>query len=434
MQSVTTTLTQCTMRIHKYFGLSSLLSLLIITSCEKDDSQLTPSDQPAATSPLDAAFALEDGDHLELAPDLAFSDVDIIKGVDMPEKAEFEKGLWFRSQPTVYTQSNAATANQIIAFAVAADGTLHESARFSTGGKGSGDGLGNQGAVHISQSGFFLYAVNAGDHSLSAFFILPNGNLYLLSVAKLKGQRPVSVTSYRNLVYVVNAGTDDIEGLYLGLWGRLYNLPGSRRSLSATATSPAQISFKNNGRALLVTEKATQTLSGYAIGNNGLPSAGRFTPAANPTPFGFDFGWGGRAVVTEAVDGNPGASMVTAYRLSNSGRVYQLDESLALSATAACWAVLHPSSGQAYVTNTGSDEISSLLKRGNTIVLSNNGKTTPAVSGPIDAGIDARGEYLYVLLGGSDELATYHIGDNGALRQIDKDGDLPVAVTGLAVR
>ena len=421
------------MRLPNYFGLFSLLSLLLMTSCEKDGAQLDLSDPSATTTPLSVEFAQEDGDQLELAANLAFSDEAILEQVDVPEKDGLEK-RFFRVQPTVYTQSNAAEGNQIVAFTAAADGTLTESARFSTGGKGSGDGLGNQGAVHISKSGLFLYAVNAGDHTLSAFFILPSGKLYLLSVAKLQGERPVSVTSYRNLIYVVNAGTDDIEGLYLGLWGKLYNLPGSRRALSGPGAAPAQIAFKHNGRALLVTEKATQVLSGYAIGRNGRPSTARSISAANPTPFGFDFGWGGRTVVTEAVGGTAGASMVTTYRLSNSGAVYQLDESLALNATAACWAVVHPTSGQAYVTNTGSDEISSLAKRRNGVVLSNNGETTPAVSGPIDAAINARGEYLYVLLGGSSELATYYIGANGALRPLDKDGGLPATATGLAVR
>ena len=421
------------MHFNTYASLASLCGLLFLTSCEKEDSQPLTEEQPTAPTALEADFAAEDADMLELSPGLTIADADIIKGVELPEKEGLQTEKIFYGRTTIYTQTNEAAGNRLVVFRAAADGTLTESGRVATGGLGSGDGLGSQGSVHLSESGYFLYAVNAGNHTLSVFLVLPSGAPFLLSVAKLKGRRPVSVTSYRNVAYVVNAGTDDIEGFYLGFWGKLHNLPGSRRPLSSPGADPAQIAFKHNGRALLVTEKATQKLSAYAVGNDALPGEGHVTQAANPTPFGFDFGWGGRAVVTEAVDGAPGAAMVTAYRLSNAGFVSQLDESIALNTTAACWAVVHPSSNLAYVMNTGSNDISSLTKQGNSLAVANDGQTTPALSGPVDAGIDPRGGFLYVLLGGSDQVATYRMAGEGALQQIDEDCGLPIAVTGLAV-
>ena len=416
------------------FTLTSVLALFLLLGCEREELSLASSDRAAPLTSLEATFAVEDADELQLSGLIAVSDEEILNDLEKDGKANLQKNGRSRVYTTVYTQTNEATGNYIVAYTSGPDGSLTELGRYATGGLGSGDGLGNQGAVHVTDSRYFLYAVNAGDHSVSAFLIHPDGTLYLLSVARLKGRRPVSVTSYRNLVYVVNAGTDDIEGLILGRWGVLRHLRGSRRPLSTTGTAPAQIAFKNNGRALLVTEKATQTLGGFAVTSDGTTTAGQFTAAANPTPFGFDFGWGGRAVVTEAVGGAAGASQVTAYRLTNSGTVYQLGESLALNATAACWAVLHPSNGLGYVTNTGSDEVSSLARQGNGMEIANAGRTTPAVSGPVDAAIDSRNGYLYILLGGNDRLATYHIGADGALHQIDEVGDLPATTNGLAVR
>ena len=54
----------------------------------------------------------------------------------------------------VFIMSNSADRNEVIAFARAADGTLHEFGRFPTGGRGSGgnnDPLESQGSLTLSQ-------------------------------------------------------------------------------------------------------------------------------------------------------------------------------------------------------------------------------------------------------------------------------------------
>src|SRR4051812_23621056 len=47
----------------------------------------------------------------------------------------------------VYTMTNAASGNDVVAFVRQHDGTLIAAGSVSTGGKGSGDGLGSQGAM-----------------------------------------------------------------------------------------------------------------------------------------------------------------------------------------------------------------------------------------------------------------------------------------------
>jgi hypothetical protein len=69
------------------------------------------------------------------------------------------------SDHVVFIMSNSAGRNEVIAFTRAADGTLHESGKFPTGGRGSGgnnDPLESQGSLTLSQDHSLLLAVNAG--------------------------------------------------------------------------------------------------------------------------------------------------------------------------------------------------------------------------------------------------------------------------------
>ncbi len=50
----------------------------------------------------------------------------------------------------MYTLTNSAAGNAVLAFARAADGTLTAQGTYATGGLGSGAALGSQGAVILS--------------------------------------------------------------------------------------------------------------------------------------------------------------------------------------------------------------------------------------------------------------------------------------------
>ena len=56
------------------------------------------------------------------------------------------------SSGVVYTETNASEHNEVAVFHRAADGSLTAAGRFITGGSGTGGGLGNQGAVVLSES------------------------------------------------------------------------------------------------------------------------------------------------------------------------------------------------------------------------------------------------------------------------------------------
>src|SRR3989442_1754208 len=67
----------------------------------------------------------------------------------------------------VYTLTNAASGNAVLAFERAGDGTLRPAGSFGTRGLGTGGGLGSQGALVSSNDGRWLYAVNAGSNEIS---------------------------------------------------------------------------------------------------------------------------------------------------------------------------------------------------------------------------------------------------------------------------
>ncbi len=97
----------------------------------------------------------------------------------------------------------------------------------STGGLGSGAGLGSEGSVTLSANGRWLFVVNAGSNQISAFSVRENG-LTLTDVVDLGGLMPISLTVRGSLVYVLNAGgSGNITGFRLRAHGKLAPLAGT---------------------------------------------------------------------------------------------------------------------------------------------------------------------------------------------------------------
>ena len=311
-------------------------------------------------------------------------------------------------------------------------GRIKEAGRFRTGGRGTGDGLGNQGALALNGGRQLLYVVNPGSNEISFFITFSNGKLILIDKINSGGVRPVSVTVHKGLIYVLNAGSDNIAGFTHNRKGKLVAIPNSKRNLSGKETAAAQISFSPNGRALVVTERATNLITSYRVQSNGRPGSRRTFKAANNTPFGFEFGRGSNFHVSEAAGGNDRASSVSSYSVDNNGRVSLLDGPFALNSTAACWVAVARDNKTVFVTNTGSNTISAVNANNRGRISSR--ATTRANTGPLDVALDDRSKYLYVLAGGSDEILTYDVGNRGSLKQIDTDGGLPDRASGLVVR
>lgn len=72
----------------------------------------------------------------------------------------------------VFVMNNSVERNEVIAFTRTGEGSLVESGRFATGGRGSGgntDPLESQGALTLSQDHQLLFAVNPGAEKFLCF-------------------------------------------------------------------------------------------------------------------------------------------------------------------------------------------------------------------------------------------------------------------------
>jgi 6-phosphogluconolactonase len=334
----------------------------------------------------------------------------------------------------VFTSTNAVAGNELLVFASGKGGALSLQTRLSTHGAGTGTGLGNQGAVTLSGNGRYLFVVNALSNSVATFSVRRN-SLTLVSTVDSGGQRPVSVTEHDGAVYVLNAGGAGNVAGFRNVWGSLQPLADAVRPLSASGgTGPAQVGFSPDGDVLVVTEKATNKLTSYRVRHDGRIGAPVVTASSGATPFGFAFDKRGTLLVSEAFGGAAGASAVSSYGFESwvPAQPLLISPSVVDTQSAACWVVVTPNGRHAYVTNTGSDTISSYsVQRSGKISLA-QAVAAAGGAGPIDASISATGRHLFVLNSGSQTISSFTISRDGSLGNPGSVGGVPVGANGLA--
>lgn len=351
-------------------------------------------------------------------------------------------GMSIPATAIVYTSSNEAEGNRVIVFdADKRSGQLVEIGSFDTGGKGTGAPIGNQAAMAIDASDRWMFVTNAGDGSVTSFRLQPEG-LEFVNKVNSRGNSAISVAVFGTLVYVLNEGTgdshdrprqryDNISGFRFNGVGELEYIKGSTRIIDRTQlTSPAQIGFNKSGTVLLITEKATNTLTTYLVNEDGTAARRPLKrPSAVPTPFGFEFGDRDYVFITEA---NGGARGVTAsYRVDRTtGEVSSLVDRID-QGNATCWTVLSSDETLGYSINTGSGSVSPYA-------INFDGTLEPFFSrnpdreiatgdAPRDAVLTQNNQFLYVLNNGAGEIDGFRVRRSG---NINSQGIHPVSVPG----
>lgn len=338
----------------------------------------------------------------------------------------------------VYTLSNQVSGNSVLVFNRAGNGRLTYRAAYATGGTGTGGGLGNQGAVIMGgddNDDDVLLAVNPGSNSISSFQI-KNGGLNLKSTIGSGGMRPVSITQHDDVVFVLNGGNvNNISGFRLKNNYTLVPIANSTRPLSAASTGPAQISFVNDGKVLVITEKGTNKIITYTVNEWGIPGGMHSITSSSPTPFGFAATENKNIFVSEAAGGAPGASVLSSYRISNNGNITLVDGSVGAGQSAACWVVVTGNGKYAYTTNTASNNISNFNVNTNSGSISVNTAIAATTGmGPIDAALSNNSKYLYTLNAGSNTIGVYAVAGNGSLSLLQTVTGLPAGATGITTR
>ncbi len=352
----------------------------------------------------------------------------------------------------LYTQTNEA-ANAIVHFTRQANGMLVRTDSTPTSGAGTNavgatgavaaDSLASQHSVIISADAKNLFAVNAGDDSISALSIdQTTGSLTLLKKsAATAGHRPNSLALDNGVLYATfqggahalaayKVGTDggltqivtyDLNTL-VGITGAsptqvIASPDGTSVVVNAGTGSGAILSFPVNADGTLGTPVATTTLA--------TPFAGAFLPwNASPVYLATS------TSLTSLTDFSDAAGVLTQVNTAAAASVPGV--------AAPCWLVLNPGGTVAFVGN-GSGAISSYSVSPTTGVALLNataatepGVQTGAGSVAADSWVSTDGKYLYTAYLGDDKVVAYAIGLNGSLAKI---GESTIGTaTGLSIQ
>jgi 6-phosphogluconolactonase len=331
----------------------------------------------------------------------------------------------------VFVMNNATDDNKILAYKRSENGALTASGSFSTGGKGTGAGLGSQNA--LLRYGNLLFACNAGSNDFTVFIIRGTSLVKWEKMAS-NGTKPISITAHGELVYVLDGGGNGNIAGFRWHRGHLVAIAGSVRPLSTNTMGSAQIQFNPSGKVLVVTEKPTNIIDTYEVGNNGVAAAGVAHPSVGMTPFGFAFTSHGRLIVSDAFGGAANQSALTSYNLSNWGALSLITGPVATKQTAACWVIVTDNNQYCYTTNTGSNTISGykINAAGGLTLLNSDGITATTGAGPIDFNFSENSRYLYTLNGAGKSISIHRVNNNGSLTAAGTVTGLPVGAVGLA--
>lgn len=381
----------------------------------------------------------------------------------------------------VYSMSNAREGNEVVAFSRASDGTLTRLGAFPTGGTGSGsfedsdNGLilgsaqGEAAPNNLIETSDLLFATNAGSNSISVFRV-EGGGLERVEVQDSGGEKPVSVTVNRGLLYVLNSGeTEDdlfdengdviapncstgslptITGFTVGSGGQLDPVPNSTQTLSGDAFSGcAQVSFNPQGNVLVVTERTAVQPGGtndmlpagdegvivtFTVNGDGTLGNKQITDATGQGPFGFAFTKQGLLLTTEQFDGpdGPGLGAAAAYSVADDGSLTPTSDSVANGGTDTCWFVVTDDGALGFATSffgdgrissyrVGQDGSLELLEAVATVAGDDSSRDGVEL-GASDISLSGDSRYLYQLNSFGGTINVFEVHEDGTLTSIQQ--------------
>jgi 6-phosphogluconolactonase (cycloisomerase 2 family) len=340
--------------------------------------------------------------------------------VGLPAAASAHPEWSSRQVGHVYETTNAAAGNGVAVFDRYADGSLEPAGVVPTGGLGAGASLHSQGG--LARDGRLVFAVNAGDDSVSVLASNRHG-LRLRDRIGSGGDFPVSVTVHDGVGYVLNQGSDTIAAFRYDEGGDLHRIPGSTRELTPNPAGgtrdAAQVSFTPDGRTVVVTERATNTIDTFDV-VHGL--AGTPTPhaSAGTTPYGFDFDRVGHLLVSEAASGSASSYSVRPFTT--------ITGALPDTQRAACWLVV--AGAHAYVVNAASATVSSYAIGTDGSLTLQDPIAGTATPGATDAAVSPDARTLAVRLA-DGSVETWQIEHDGGLTPVGTAAASAIGSAGL---
>jgi 6-phosphogluconolactonase len=327
----------------------------------------------------------------------------------------------------VFTQTNAASHNAVVAFERHPDGSLTYAGTFNTGGKGIGgttDPLASQYSLLLGDGDEkLLFVANAGSNDVSTFHV-DGAKLTLAATTSSGGTLPSSLAMAHHTLYVLNEGSNTVRGFEVSDDGHL--TPRSRASapLSAGSSGGAAIRASRDGKFLVVTEKGSGTIDVFAIGEHGALGPAVRSASNGVTPFGFDFVGGHEIAVSEA-----GSAATSLYAIGKGGTLAVESPSVSTNGQAApCWLIATTNGRFAYTANAGSGTISGygIGAHGTLHLLLPSGisGSTGAGSTPLDLDLSRGDHFLYVLESGAGRIGAFAVSEDGSLAALSGIGGI----------
>jgi len=382
----------------------------------------------------------------------------------------------------VYTQTNE-TQNKIINFRRDADGQLTEAQRVSTGGKGtngftpltgemsSPDSLISSNSVIVSKDRKYLFAVNAGDNTVSCFSVGMDGMLTLMDtkgtgndVSGMSGTaNSLAFNETDGTLYVSHSFGPHHIRIFTAMGGKLTLRPQTRsvnlpelmdRVPTQIVMTPddkfliASVLFDarpNEAGLTLAKEKTLVTfpvMMGGTLGDPIFNNAGGITPFANV----FLNGSINTFVTVLAAESSAVLSTIAANGNVMSGKPSKIDtmmSGMAAEPSEICWISVSEDNKYAFGANFGFGTVSTfkidatgLMVRQSTAAQEMGDGTFKGLAGIPSSGAGdnaVSGPFLYQLYANAKKLVGYKIGDDGRLTKVT-EAPIPYNSTqGLAV-
>jgi len=359
----------------------------------------------------------------------------------------------------VYVMTNGVHGNAVVYFRRAADGSLANAGTISTGGRGTGNLLENQGSLILSEGGEWLFAANPGSDEITVFKVIEGDGLEFVQKISSGGDRPVSLTVSENLLYVLNTGSEgNITGFNIGSDGSLSPIANSTRALSLTQseicpplvtdagdphalcslTGATTVGFNPNGDFVVVTERLPDRIDTFTVGDDGrLTLVQVFQTVQDSTPFGFAFAKRGRLVVANAFLDEVGRGAASSYILSATGNLAPTTATLGNGQAASCWVIITNNGRYAYTSNPVSDSLTSYtIQENGSITLLRASAADLTGGDPRDPGMSDNGRYLYILNNITAVVSSFRVEGDGSLTllRFDAGHGFPAGANGLAAR
>jgi 6-phosphogluconolactonase len=328
--------------------------------------------------------------------------------------------------PAVYVQTNEAEENRVIAFRREGDGSLVEVGAYATGGRGDGKPhLTSQGSVVLTGDGSHLLVTNSGSGDVGVLTV--DGDALSLVATVATGSGPKSVAENAGIVYVLNTGEPSLVGFRLDGLERIGEYP------LADGSDPAQVGFSPDGASVLVTDRGTDAIVRFPVGEAGRLADGRTSPSAGPTPYGFVFA-GDTLVVTEAFGAAKGKAAASSYRF-DAGEATPVSRSIGNGRSEICWAVATSDGRYAFTTNFADGAVSRWAIAGDGSITLEDATAGVAVDGRPglrDEDLTADDKFLYAIDADSRRVFGWAVRNGGSLDLVGSWADLPATAAGLA--